>query len=110
MVHWKNMSASIVWQYFGNIVEKDWNFHSFVQFHSMEIFKKYSGHILEIKLPYCGRGPVFSSGEVNQARNRSDTQINRDREAIKSLYIRLRLSQFNEEITSVVYYNCRVHM
>ena len=60
--------SAIVWKYFGNIVEVGKsNFHTFVQFHSghrnvfrgMEMFKKCSGNILEIKLPYCGRGPVF---------------------------------------------------
>ena len=34
------------------------NFLSFVQLHSMEMFRWY-GNILEIKLPYCVRGPVF---------------------------------------------------
>ena len=28
-------------------------------FRGVKIFKKYAGNILVIKLPYCGRGPVF---------------------------------------------------
>ena len=35
-------------------------------YRGMEIFKKYSGNIVEIKLPYCGRDPDFSVLQVYQ--------------------------------------------
>ena len=43
--HWKNWT----WKYFGNIVVKKVgksNFHSFVQFHSVEMFTRYDGSAL----------------------------------------------------------------
>ena len=59
--NWKNSTSSIVWKYFGNIVLKRLNNPiSIVLSNSIKwTCFPWCGNILEIKLPYCGRGPDF---------------------------------------------------
>ena len=72
-----------------NIVDKvgKSNFHSFVQSHRIEMLSvvwKYSGNILVIKLPYCGRSPVFP---VNFRLNSDPRSTVSDRASVEVLLV-----------------------
>ena len=71
MNHWKNRISSIAWKYWRKRLE---NPISIVLSSSVVwTYFPWYGNILEIKLPYCGRGSVFP---VNEAQRQQNKQTN----------------------------------